>query len=140
MASARCRHTLHVMDMKSMVRLPRRWRRGHGAGDRADRGRRLGRGQPKHRYGGLHLTSRPPLAAYQLLAVPALVLIWRDHRPVGVLGLAVAGVVGWAALGQIDGVALVPVMVALYWLALTRPGRIAVAAGPGRPRARGRGR
>jgi hypothetical protein len=30
-------------------------RRGHGAGDRADCGRRLGRGQPKHRYGGLHL-------------------------------------------------------------------------------------
>jgi len=62
--------------------------------------------------GGLHLTSHPPLAAYLLLAVPALALIWRDHRPVGVLGLAVAELVGWAALGQIDGVALVPVMVA----------------------------
>ena len=30
----------------------------HGAGDRADCGRRLGRGQPKHRYGGLHLISQ----------------------------------------------------------------------------------
>jgi len=30
MASARCRHTLHVMGMKSMVRLPRRWRSAAG--------------------------------------------------------------------------------------------------------------
>ena len=40
-----------------------------------------------------------------------------------------AGAVGWAALGQIDGAALVPVIVALYWVALSRPRRIAVAAG-----------
>jgi hypothetical protein len=46
--------------------------------------------------------------------VPALALIWRDRRPVEVLGLAVAGVVGWAALGQIDAAALVPVMFALF--------------------------
>ena len=39
------------------------------------------------------------------------------------------GAVGWAALGQIDGAALVPVIVAVYWVALTRPRRIAVAAG-----------
>ena len=131
MASARCRYTLHVMGMKSMVRLPRRWRSAAGialvivltvAGAYVE-------ANPRHHYGGLHLTSHPPLAAYLLLAVPALALIWRDRRPVEVLGLAVAGAVGWAALGQIDGAALVPVMVALYWLALTRPGRIAVAAG-----------
>ena len=131
MASARCRYTLHVMGMKSMVRLPRRWRAAAGialvtvltvAGAYAE-------ANPAHHYGGLHLTSHPPLAAYLLLAVPALALIWRDRRPVEVLGLAAAGAVGWAALGQIDGAALVPVMVALYWVALTRPGRIAVAAG-----------
>ena len=131
MASARCRYTLRVMGMKSMVRLPRRWRSAAGialvtvlavAGAYVE-------ANPTHHYGGLHLTSHPPLAAYLLLAVPALALIWRDRRPVEVLGLAVAGAVGWAALGQIDGAALVPVMVALYWLALTRPGRIAVAAG-----------
>ena len=131
MASARCRYTLHVMGMKSMVRLPRRWRSAAGialvivltvAGAYVE-------ANPRHHYGGLHLTSHPPLAAYLLLAVPALALIWRESRPVEVLGLAVAGAVGWAALGQIDGAALVPVMVALYWLALTRPGRIAVAAG-----------
>jgi signal transduction histidine kinase len=119
------------MGMKSMVRLPRRWRSAAGialvivltvAGAYVE-------ANPRHHYGGLHLTSHPPLAAYLLLAVPALALIWRESRPVEVLGLAVAGAVGWAALGQIDGAALVPVMVALYWLALTRPGRIAVAAG-----------
>ena len=45
------------------------------------------------------------------------------------LGLAVGGAVGWAALGQIDGAALVPVIVAVYWVALTRARRTAVAAG-----------
>ncbi|HET7012786.1 MAG TPA: sensor histidine kinase [Streptosporangiaceae bacterium] len=84
---------------------------------------------PAHRYGGLHLTSHPPLAAYLLLVVAALALIWRDRRPVVVFGLTVAGAVGWAALGQIDGAALVPVIVGLYWVALTRSRRVAVAAG-----------
>jgi signal transduction histidine kinase len=84
---------------------------------------------PVHRYGGLHLTSHPPLAAYLLLAVPAIALIWRNSRPVAVFGLAVGGAIGWAALGQIDGAALVPVLVGVYWVALTRPRRIAVAAG-----------
>jgi signal transduction histidine kinase len=84
---------------------------------------------PVHRYGGLHLTRHPPLVAYLLLAVPSLALTWRGRRPVEVLGLTVAGAVGWAALGQIDGAALVPVIVGVYWVALTRPRSIAVAAG-----------
>ena len=50
-------------------------------------------------------------------------------RPVEVLGLTVAGAVGWAALGQIDGAALVPVIVGVYWVALTRARRTASAAG-----------
>src|SRR5580658_3949804 len=79
---------------------------------------------PSHHYGGLHLASHPPLPAYLLLALPALALIWRNERPVLVLGLTVAGAVGWAALGQIDGAALVPVMVGLYWVALTRSRRV----------------
>ena len=131
MAPARCRYTLRVMGIKRVVRLP---------------GRSLGamgvalvavlavvgayvEANPVHRYGGLHLTSHPPLAAYLLLAVPAVALIWRNSRPVEVLGLTVAGAVGWAALGQIDGAALVPVIVGVYWVALTRPRRIAVGAG-----------
>ena len=84
---------------------------------------------PAHRYGGLHLASHPPAAAYLLLALPSVALIWRNSRPVEVLGLAVAAAVGWAALGQIDGAALVPVIVAVYWVALTRTWAIAVAAG-----------
>jgi signal transduction histidine kinase len=60
--------------------------------------------------------------------VPAVALIWRNSRPVEVLGLAVAGAVGWAALGQIDGAALVPLIVGVYWVALARARRVAVAA------------
>jgi signal transduction histidine kinase len=119
------------MGIKRVVGLPRRWLGAAGvalvtalavAGAYVE-------ANPAHRYGGLHLTSHPPLAAYLLLAVPALALIWRDSRPVEVLGLTVAGAVGWAALGQIDGAALVPVIVGVYWVALTRTWRIAVAAG-----------
>ena len=119
------------MDMTRVVRLTRRWRGAAGvalvtvlavAGAYAE-------ANPRHHYGGLHLTSHPPLAAYLLLAVPSLALMWRNSRPAFVLGLAVAGAVGWAALGQIDGAGLVPVMVALYWVALTRPRQVAIAAG-----------
>jgi signal transduction histidine kinase len=41
----------------------------------------------------------------------------------------VAGAVAWAAFGQIDGAALVPVIVALFWVALTRPRRDTLVAG-----------
>ncbi|HEY6790494.1 MAG TPA: sensor histidine kinase [Trebonia sp.] len=119
------------MGIKSAVRLPRRWLGAAGvalvttlavSGAYAE-------ANPAHHYGGLHLGSHPPLAAYLLLAVPSVALIWRNSRPVVVLGLAVGGAVGWAALGQIDGAALVPVIVALYWVPLTRARRIAIAAG-----------
>jgi signal transduction histidine kinase len=131
MTPARCGRTLRVMGSKSVAGLPRRWLGAAGialvtaltvAGAYTE-------ANPVHRYGGLHLTSHPPLGAYLLLAVPSLVLIWRNSRPVEVLGLAVGGAVGWAALGQIDGAALVPVIVGVYWVALTRTWRIAVAAG-----------
>jgi signal transduction histidine kinase len=119
------------MGIERAVRLPRRWLGAAGValvtaltvvGAYVE-------ANPVHRYGGLHLTSHPPLAAYLLLAVPCVALIWRNSRPVEVLGLAVAGAVGWAALGQIDGAALVPVIVGVYWVALTRAWRIAVGAG-----------
>ncbi len=84
---------------------------------------------PAHHYGGLHLTSHPPLAAYLVLAVPAAALGFRHRRPLWVLALTVAGAVGWAAFGQIDGAALVPVIVALYWVALTRSRHAAIGAG-----------
>jgi signal transduction histidine kinase len=131
MTPARPRYTLRLMGIKGMVGLPRRWLGAAGValvivltvvGAYVE-------ANPAHHYGGLHLTSHPPLAAYLLLAVPAVALTWRNSRPVEVLGLAVAGAVGWAALGQIDGAALVPVIVAVYWVALTRARRIAIAAG-----------
>ena len=119
------------MGIERAVRLPRRWLDAAGValvtaltvvGAYVE-------ANPVHRYGGLHLASHPPLAAYLLLAVPCVALIWRNSRPVEVLGLAVAGAVGWAALGQIDGAALVPVIVGVYWVALTRVWPIAVGAG-----------
>ena len=64
-------------------------------------------------YAGLHLTRHPPLAAYLLVGLPAVALVWRNRWPVGVFALTVAGAVAWAVFGQIDGAALVPVIVAL---------------------------
>ncbi len=84
---------------------------------------------PAHSYGGLHLTRHPPAAGYLLVALPAVALAWRDRAPVAVFGVAAAAAVGWAAFGQIDGAALVPVIVALFWVALTRPRQVALAAG-----------
>jgi signal transduction histidine kinase len=84
---------------------------------------------PAHSYGGLHLTRHPPLAAYLLVALPAIALAWRDRAPVAVFAATVAAAIGWAALGQIDGAALVPVMVAMFWVALTRPRHVALTAG-----------
>ncbi len=131
MAPASCRYTLQAMSLETAVRRARRWRGAAGvalvtvltvAGAYAE-------ANPRHHYGGLHLASHPPLAAYLLLALPALALAWRNARPAAVFWLAVAGAAGWAALGQIDGAALVPVIVALFWVALTRPWRVAIAAG-----------
>jgi signal transduction histidine kinase len=84
---------------------------------------------PVHHYGGLHLTSHPPAAAYLLVAAAALALAARDRAPVAVFAVTVAAAVAWAALGQIDGAALVPVLVAQFWVAFTRPRWVAVSAG-----------
>src|ERR1700685_2408789 len=123
MAPGGSRDTLRVMGIKSVARLPRRWWSAAGVAlvtVLAVVGAYV-EANPVHRYAGLHLTSHPPLAAYLLLVVPAVVLIWRNSRPVEVFAVTAAGAVGWAALGQIDGAALVPVIVALYWVALCRP-------------------
>jgi len=131
MTPARCGRTLRVMGIKNVVRLPRHWLDAAGvalvtalavAGAYVE-------ANPVNHYGGLHLAGHPPVAAYLLLAVPSVALVWRNSRPVEVLGLTVGGAVGWAALGQIDGAALVPVIVGVYWVALTRAWRTAVAAG-----------
>lgn len=84
---------------------------------------------PAHSYAGLHLTGHPPAPAYLLVVLAGIALAWRDRAPVAVFAATVAAAVCWAALGQIDGAALVPVMVAMYWVALTRPRHVALAAG-----------
>jgi signal transduction histidine kinase len=134
MTTAGRRYTLPEMGIKNATWRPRRWRDATGAAGVALVTALAVIGayteaNPAHHYGGLRLGSHPPLAAYLLLAVPAVALGWRQRRPVTVLALTVAGAAGWAALGQIDGAALVPVIVALYWVALTRTRLIAVAAG-----------
>jgi signal transduction histidine kinase len=119
------------MGITGMVRLPQGWRGAAGValvillavvGSYVE-------ANPAHSYAGLHLTRHPPPAAYLLVALPALALAGRDRRPIAVFAFAVAGAVGWAAFGQIDGAALVPVIVALFWVALTRPRRDTLVAG-----------
>ncbi|HEV8063373.1 MAG TPA: hypothetical protein VGP46_01020, partial [Acidimicrobiales bacterium] len=83
---------------------------------------------PSHHYGGLHLRTHPNAAALALVAVPAILLLWRRAHPVAVYMSAVAGVAGWAALGQVYGASLVVVLVALYSLAVAGSGRMALAA------------
>jgi signal transduction histidine kinase len=119
------------MGSRRAIRVPQRWLGAAGValtGVLAVAGAYT-EASPVHRYGGLHLASHPPLAAYLLLAVPSVAFFWRNSRPVEVLGLALGGAVGWAAAGQIDGAALVPVIVGVYWVALTRTWRVAAAAG-----------
>lgn len=84
---------------------------------------------PAHSYAGLHLPGHPAAPAYLLVVLAGIALAWRDRAPVAVFAATVAAAVCWAALGQIDGAALVPVMVAMYWVALTRPRHVALAAG-----------
>lgn len=83
---------------------------------------------PAHRYAGLHLGLHPNPAAFVLLVLPAIALLWRRSHPVAVYVAAVAGAVGWASLGQVYGAALVTVLVALFSLAVARPGWVGLIA------------
>jgi hypothetical protein len=87
---------------------------------------------PVHHYAGLHLRSHPVPEAFALIAIPGLLLWWRRSHPVAVYVAAVAGVAGWAAIGQVYGAGLVVVLVAVYSLAVARTGRgVLVALGIG---------
>src|ERR1039458_6405540 len=70
------------MGIASMARLPRRWWSAAGVvvvtllaviGSYVE-------ANPAHTYAGLHLTSHPPLAAYLLIGLPAVALIWQIGR------------------------------------------------------------
>jgi len=133
MARAAGRYTLRNVGIASAISVPRRWWGAAGialvlaltvVGCYVE-------ANPAHSYGGLHLTRHPSAVAYLVVALPAVALAWRDRAAVAVFALAVAGNVAWAGLGQIDGAALVPVIVALFWLALTRPRWVVLTAGFG---------
>jgi signal transduction histidine kinase len=83
---------------------------------------------PAHHYAGLHLQTHPNAAEFAIVAVPAVFLLWRRSHPVAVYFAVVAGVAGWAALGQVYGASLVVVLVALYSLAVSPTSRSFVAA------------
>jgi signal transduction histidine kinase len=84
---------------------------------------------PRHHYAGLHLGAAPPPAAYLLLAAAALGLGARRRYPIAVFLLSVVAAVTWAGLGQIDGAALVPVVVATYAMTLDGSRRAAAVVG-----------
>ncbi|MGH2910462.1 MAG: sensor histidine kinase [Solirubrobacteraceae bacterium] len=69
---------------------------------------------------GAHLTPAPA-AAYLLVAVSALALIWRRRRPVLVLAISLGAALLYTCLGYFDGAVILNPMFALYAVALTAP-------------------
>jgi signal transduction histidine kinase len=81
--------------------------------------------------GGHHLP-HTPAAAFILVAVACLALIWRRRWPVAVLGVSVAAATIYTLLGYVNGAVLVAPMIALYTVAAeTAAVRQAVAYGLG---------
>jgi signal transduction histidine kinase len=70
-----------------------------------------------------------PAWAYLLLAVAGLSLTWRRRQPQLVLGVSLAGVVAFTALGYMSDAALVIPPIALYTVALAVPVRESVIFG-----------
>lgn len=90
----------------------------------------LGESHPNQQFdqptAGHHLSAAPP-AAYLLVAVSALVLIWRRRRPVLVLAVSLAAALAYTCLGYFDGAVILNPMVALYTVAVTVSTRRAIA-------------
>jgi signal transduction histidine kinase len=76
---------------------------------------------PRHHYAGLHLTSHPPLIALGIPLVGALALFLLRSRAVVALVISVLAAIAWASLGQLSGATLVPILVALFWIAQEQP-------------------
>ncbi len=82
--------------------------------------------QPGDKVSHGHVTPVAPWPAYLLVAAAGLVLIWRRRHPVPVLGVSLACVAAYSALGYVNGSALLAPTVALYAVALTVSWRRAV--------------
>ncbi len=70
-----------------------------------------------------------PGAAYTLVVLAGLALIWRRRWPVPVLSVIVAFVALYAAAGYVPGAALCAVYVGLYTVAVIEPRQVAFTAG-----------
>jgi len=68
-----------------------------------------------------------PAAAYLLVAVSGLALIWRRRRPVLVLAVSLGAALLYTCLGYFDGAVIVSPMFALYAVAVSVPPRRAIA-------------
>lgn len=75
------------------------------------------------------IDAHQPGAAYALVAIAGLALIWRRTRPVPVLAATVALVAAYAAAGYVPGAALLIVYVALYTVATAVSRTTAFAGG-----------
>ncbi|RCG29824.1 sensor histidine kinase [Sphaerisporangium album] len=78
---------------------------------------------------GGHVLTPAPTWAYLLVAAAGLSLIWRRRHPRIVLGVSLAGVVAFTALGYMSNAALVIPPLALYTVALTVSVRESVILG-----------
>jgi signal transduction histidine kinase len=74
---------------------------------------------------GVHIAA--PTAAYLLVAVSALALIWRRRRPMVVLAVSLGAALLYTCLGYVDGALLIAPMFALYAVAVAVPTRRAIA-------------
>ncbi|MGC8480903.1 MAG: sensor histidine kinase [Acidimicrobiales bacterium] len=72
---------------------------------------------PRHHYAGLHLTFHPPLVAFAIPLLGALSLGLMRTRTEVVFFATVLAALSWAALGQLSGAILVPLLVSLFWFA-----------------------
>jgi len=68
---------------------------------------------------GVHIAA--PAAAYLLVAVSALALIWRRRRPVLVLWVSLGAALLYTCLGYMNGAVMLGPMFALYAVAVTVP-------------------
>ncbi|MCI2975057.1 MAG: sensor histidine kinase [Ferrimicrobium sp.] len=72
---------------------------------------------PHNHYGGLHLSTHPGLVAFALPLASALAILFVRKYSIAVFIFTILAAMGWSALGQLNGAMLVPILVALFWMA-----------------------